>query len=62
MQPYHNLPPQINTTAPCCLSEGLADNHRDRSLAVPRNWPRKIKFVRGGQVENVKCALCGLYT
>ena len=27
------------------LAEGLADNHRNRSLAVPRDCPLKIKFV-----------------
>ena len=41
--------------------EGLADNHRDLLLAVPRNCPHKIKSVRGDKVENVKSALCGLY-
>ena len=42
------------------LAEGLADDHRDRSLAVRRDCPRKIKFVRGGSEENVESALCGL--
>jgi len=37
------------------------DDHRDRSLAVPRDCMRKIKFVRGGKVENVKSSPCGLY-
>ena len=43
-----------------CLAEGLADDHFDRSLAVPRDCPRKIKFVRAGEVENVKSTLCEL--
>ena len=51
MQQYDNLPPRITGTAPAvCLTEGLADNHGDHSLAVPHDCPRKIKFVRGGHV------------
>ena len=49
------LPPAV------CLAEGLVDDHRNRSLAVPRDCPRKINFIHGSKVENVKCALCGLY-
>ena len=43
------------------LAEGLADDHCDRLLAVPRDCPLKIKFVRCGSAENVKSALRGLY-
>ena len=42
-----------------CEVERIRD-HRNRSLAVPRDCPHKIKFVRGGNVENVKSALWGL--
>ena len=63
MQPDDNLPPRTTATAPpaACLAEGLADDHRDRLLAVPRDCPLKIKFGRGGNAENLKSALCGLY-
>ena len=45
MQPYANLPPRLPPAV--CLADGLADDHRDRSLAVPRDCPRKIKIIRG---------------
>ena len=38
------------------LSEGLADDHRDRLLAVPRDCPLKIKIVRG------KRKICAVWT
>ena len=49
MQPYDNLPPRTTATAPPAvrLAEGLADNHRDRLLAVPRDCRLNIKFVCG---------------
>ena len=56
MQPYNNLPlpPAVR------LAEGLADDHRNCSLAVPCDYQSKIKFVRSGNAENAKSALCGL--
>ena len=45
MQTYANLPPRLPPAV--CLADGLADDHRDRSLAFPRDCPRKIKFIRG---------------
>ena len=63
MQPYDKLPSRTTTTAPpaVCLAKGLADDHRDCLLAVPRDCPLKIKFVGGGSTEKLKSALCVLY-
>ena len=40
------------------LNGTLNARSHDCTLAVPRNCPRKINFVRSGKVEN---DLCGLY-
>ena len=42
------LPPAV------CLTERLVNDHPDCTLAVPRDCPCKINFVRGGKVENAK--------
>ena len=52
---HRNCPPAVR------LAEGLADDNRERSLAVPCDCPLKLKFVPVGNAEKVKSALCGLY-
>ena len=54
---------RITATAPCCLFRGGLSWRSSAPIACcpPHVWPRKIKFVRSGQVENGKSALCGLY-
>ena len=43
------------------LAEGLADDYHNRWLAVPCDFPLKIKFAWCGNAENIKSTLCGLY-
>jgi len=42
MQPYDNLSPRITATPAVCLAEGLAIDHHDSLLAVPRDCPGKM--------------------